>query len=221
MKKIAAYMRVGNKEQLELTEEQQIEAMKRIADNMQGTVTPRTRPIPTPEELKATACEVVTLPKKKAWLYMRSSVGIPDTERNARMNILRAQAEHRGYEVVGETTVIGASYKSSPAIDNLINNEFKRDGVDVLFMRGIRDMSFQIAESIEIYDKLTDKGYELRTADGSDAVFNGETEHGMKWRKIFEQMSAGQRAEETEQTNPSEDQDESEAPTMSMGGGMQ
>ena len=54
MKKVAAYMRVGNKEQLELTEQQQIEAMQRIADKMQGTVTPRTRPIPTPEELKAT-----------------------------------------------------------------------------------------------------------------------------------------------------------------------
>ena len=49
MKKIATYMRVGNKEQLELTEEQQIEAMKRIADNMQGTVTPRTRDIPAHE----------------------------------------------------------------------------------------------------------------------------------------------------------------------------
>ena len=52
MKKVGIYMRVGNKEQLELTEQEQIEAMQRIADNMQGTVTPRTRAIPTPEELK-------------------------------------------------------------------------------------------------------------------------------------------------------------------------
>ena len=65
MKKITAYMRVGNKEQLELTEQQQIEAMQRIADKMQGTVTPRTRPIPTPEELKAEGCEVVTLPDEE------------------------------------------------------------------------------------------------------------------------------------------------------------
>ena len=201
MKNVAVYMRVGNKEQIDTRGQE--------------------RKIPTPEELEAEGYEIVTLPKKKAWLYMRSSVGIPDTERNARMNILRAQAEHRGYEVVGETTVIGASYNSSPAIDNLLNNEFKREGVDVLFMRGIRDMSFQIAESIEIYDKVTDKGYELRTADGSDAVFNGETEHGTKWRKIFEQMSAGQRAEEAEQTKSDEDQDVYEAPTMSMGGEMQ
>ena len=201
MKNVAVYMRVGNKQQNDTTGQE--------------------RKIPTPEELEAEGYEIVTLPKKKAWLYMRSSVGIPDTERNARMNILRAQAEHRGYEVVGETTVIGASYNSSPAIDNLLNNEFKREGVDVLFMRGIRDMSFQIAESIEIYDKVTDKGYELRTADGSDAVFTAETEHGMKWRKIFEQMSAGQRAEEAEQTESDEDQDVYEAPTMSMGGEMQ
>ena len=201
MKNVAVYMRVGNKEQIDTRGQE--------------------RKIPTPEELEAEGYEIVTLPKKKAWLYMRSSVGIPDTERNARMNILRAQAEHRGYEVVGETTVIGASYNSSPAIDKLLNNEFKREGVDVLFMRGIRDMSFQIAESIEIYDKVTDKGYELRTADGSDAVFTAETEHGMKWRKIFEQMSAGQRAEEAEQTESDEDQDVYEAPTMSMGGEMQ
>ena len=201
MKNVAVYMRVGNKEQIDTRGQE--------------------RKIPTPEELEAEGYEIVTLPKKKAWLYMRSSVGIPDTERNARMNILRAQAEHRGYEVVGETTVIGASYNSSPAIDNLLNNEFKREGVDVLFMRGIRDMSFQIAESIEIYDKVTDKGYELRTADGSDAVFTAETEHGMKWRKIFEQMSAGQRAEEAEQTESDEDQDVYETPTMSMGGEMQ
>ena len=61
MKKVGVYMRVGNKEQLELTEEQKIEAMQRIADNMQGTVTPRKRAIPTPEELKAEGYEVVTL----------------------------------------------------------------------------------------------------------------------------------------------------------------
>ena len=61
MKKVGVYMRVGNKEQLELTEQQQIEAMQRIADNMQGTVTPRKRAISTPEELKAEGYDVVTL----------------------------------------------------------------------------------------------------------------------------------------------------------------
>lgn len=65
MKKVAAYMRVGNKEQLGLTEQQQIEAIQRIADKMQGTVSPRTRAIPTPEELKAEGCEVVTLPREE------------------------------------------------------------------------------------------------------------------------------------------------------------
>ena len=65
MKKVGIYMRVGNKAQLELTEEQQIEAMQRIADNMQGTVTPRKRAIPTPEELKAEGYEVVNLPDEE------------------------------------------------------------------------------------------------------------------------------------------------------------
>ena len=65
MKKVAAYMRVGNKEQLELTEQQQTEAIQRIADKMQGTVTPRKRTIPTPEELNADGYEVVTLPDEE------------------------------------------------------------------------------------------------------------------------------------------------------------
>ena len=65
MKKVAAYMRVGNKEQLELTEQQQKEAMEKVAQEMHCTLMPPRKPIPTPEELKATGCEVVTLPDEE------------------------------------------------------------------------------------------------------------------------------------------------------------
>lgn len=61
MKKIAIYMRVGNKEQLELTEQQQKEAMEKVAQEMHCTLMPRSKPIPTPEELEAEGYEVVTL----------------------------------------------------------------------------------------------------------------------------------------------------------------
>ena len=69
MKKVAAYMRVGNKEQIDTRGQE--------------------HKIPTHEELKATGCEVVTLPKKKAWLFMRSSVGIPKVERQSTLNSLK------------------------------------------------------------------------------------------------------------------------------------
>jgi len=62
MKKVAAYMRVGNKEQLELTEQQQKEAMEKVAQEMHCTLMPPRKPIPTPDELAAEGYEVVTLP---------------------------------------------------------------------------------------------------------------------------------------------------------------
>ena len=62
MKKVAAYMRVGNKEQLELTEQQQKEAMEKVAQEMHYTMMPPKNPIPTPEELESEGYEVVTLP---------------------------------------------------------------------------------------------------------------------------------------------------------------
>ena len=57
--KTAIYMRVGNKEQLN-------------SPNQENR-------IPTPEELAADGYEVLTLPKKKAWLYIRHSVPMNDT----------------------------------------------------------------------------------------------------------------------------------------------
>ena len=64
MKKIAIYMRVVNKEQLEPTEQQQKEAMEKVAQEMHCTLTPRSKPIPTPEELEGEGYEVVTLPSE-------------------------------------------------------------------------------------------------------------------------------------------------------------
>ena len=64
MKKVAAYMRVGNKEQLELTEQQQKEGMEKVAQKMHCTLMPPRKPIPTPDELAAEGYEVVTLPNE-------------------------------------------------------------------------------------------------------------------------------------------------------------
>ena len=64
MKKTAIYMRVGNKEQLEPTEQQQKEAMEKVAQETQCTLMPRSKPIPTPEELEVEGYEVITLPSE-------------------------------------------------------------------------------------------------------------------------------------------------------------
>ena len=212
MKKVGVYMRVGNKEQLELTEEQKIEAMQRIADNMQGTVTPRKRAIPTPEELKAKGYDVVTLPKKKAWLFLRSSVGIPNVERQSTLNSLKNAAHERGYEIVGETVVVGTSDKSKQTIESLLNGKMKESGAELLFMRGTRDISFKFGEVSEVYDMIMSAGYTMDTVDGSIEMMEGKTENGMNVRDIIKSITD---TATEEQPDPSED----EAPTQTIGGG--
>ena len=212
MKKVGIYMRVGNKEQLELTEQEQIEAMQRIADNMQGTVTPRKRAIPTPEELKAEGYDVVTLPKKKAWLFLRSSVGIPNVERQSTLNSLKNAAHERGYEIVGETVVVGTSDKSKQTIESLLNGKMKESGAELLFMRGTRDISFKFGEVSEVYDMIMSAGYTMDTVDGSIEMMEGKTENGMNVRDIIKSITD---TATEEQPDPSED----EAPTQKIGGG--
>lgn len=223
--KVMRYMRVNSKEQIEptLTKEEQAERYREIAQASGFTLSPPHSDSQKAKFDKAVAegATPVTLPKKKAWLYMRSSVGIPDGERNTRLEILRAQAEHRGYEVVGETVVIGKSEKTKAAIESLLAGELASKGADTVFMRGIRDISFSFIEADEVYDMIRKGGFEVATADGSVQAFEGETEHGMKWRSIFLKMAQGQIAEQTEPSVDEQDEGEDEAPTQTMGGGMQ
>lgn len=217
MKKVAAYMRVGNKEQLELTEQQQKEAMEKVAQEMHCTLMPPRKPIPTPDELAAEGYEVVTLPKKKAWLFLRSSVGIPNVERQSTLNSLKNAAHERGYEIIGETVVVGTSDKSKQAIESLVNGEMKDAGADLLFMRGTRDISFKFGEVSEVYDMITSAGYVVDTVDGSIQMMEGKTENGMNVRDIIKSLTDTTTEEKPEQTEPSED----ESPTQTIGGGIQ
>ena len=215
MKKVAAYMRVGNKEQLELTEQQQKEAMEKVAQEMHCTLMPPRKPIPTPDELAAEGYEVVTLPKKKAWLFLRSSVGIPNVERQSTLNSLKNAAHERGYEIIGETVVVGTSDKSKQAIESLVNGEMKDAGADLLFMRGTRDISFKFGEVSEVYDMITSAGYVVDTVDGSIQMMEGKTENGLNVRDIIKSLTDTTTEEQPEQTEPSED----ESPTQTIEGG--
>ena len=197
MKNVAVYMRVGNKEQIDTRGQE--------------------RKIPTPEELEAEGYEIVTLPKKKAWLFMRSSVGIPKVERQSTLNSLKNAAHERGYEIVGETVVVGTSDKSKQAIESLVNGEMKDAGADLLFMRGTRDISFKFGEVSEVYDMITSAGYVVDTVDGSIQMMEGKTENGMNVRDIIKSLTDTTTEEQPEQTEPSED----ESPTQTIGGGIQ
>ena len=192
MKNVAVYMRVGNKEQIDTRGQE--------------------RKIPTPEELEAEGYEIVTLPKKKAWLFLRSSVGIPNVERQSTLNSLKNAAHERGYEIVGETVVVGTSDKSKQTIESLLNGKMKESGAELLFMRGTRDISFKFREVSEVYDMIMSAGYTMDTVDGSIEMMEGKTENGMNVRDIIKSITD---TATEEQPDPSED----EAPTQKIGGG--
>ena len=50
---------------MELTEQQQKEAMEKVAQEMHCTLMPPRKPIPTPDELADEGYEVVTLPEEE------------------------------------------------------------------------------------------------------------------------------------------------------------
>ncbi len=65
MKKVGVYMRVGNKEQLEPTEQHQKDSMGKVTQEMPCTLMSPRKQIPTPEKLKFEGYDVVIRPKKK------------------------------------------------------------------------------------------------------------------------------------------------------------
>lgn len=65
MSKNAVYCRVGNCEQVELTKEEQLEAIQGMAEKSNYIAIPNTKPIPSYQELKDMGYEVITLENDK------------------------------------------------------------------------------------------------------------------------------------------------------------
>ncbi len=143
---------------------------------------------------------------------MRSSVGIPKVELQSTLNCLKNEAYEREYKLVGETVVVGTSDKAKQTIEHLLNGEMKDAGADLLFMRGMRDISFRFIEVSEVYDMITSAGYMVDTVDGSIQMMDGKTENGMNVRDIIKSIT---NTPTEEQPNLSED----ETPTQTIGGG--
>ena len=137
---------------------------------------------------------------------------IPNVERQSTLNSLKNAAHERGYEIVGETVVVGTSDKSKQTIESLLNGKMKESGAELLFMRGTRDISFKFGEVSEVYDMIMSAGYTMDTVDGSIEMMEGKTENGMNVRDIIKSITD---AATEEQPDPSED----EAPTQTIGGG--
>ena len=153
--KIVTYMRVGNKNQL--------------------TPTGQENRIPTPEELAADGHNVITLPEKKAWLYIRHSVPISDMLQAKAIAELDAFAKEMGYEVIGKTVLIGSQQESIEELTRFVNTEPPAQGADAILIQNSTAISRKYDEVKEIFDAISDKGVKLLFRDGGDEMFDDET----------------------------------------------
>ena len=152
--KTAIYMRVRNKEQLKSTGQE--------------------NRIPTPEELAAEGYEVLTLPKKKAWLYIRHSVPMSETLQTKAIADLESFAKEMGYEVIGSTVLIGSQQESIAELTRFVNTESPAQGADAIIIQNSTAISRKYDEVKDIYDTISDKGVALHFRDGGEELFEDE-----------------------------------------------
>ncbi len=165
--KVAIYARFGNKVEPILTEEEQRETMQRLAEET-PQIEPRTEPIPSPEEHKAKGSEVITLPKKKAWLLFLAPVKLYKESEIIKTDFLKRFVEEQGYEVVGESEVSRKGKEVEETIERLLESEPPVNGADVLYIKGMKLITLDgYKKCLELYDKVTAKGIEFLSADGS------------------------------------------------------
>ena len=165
--KVAIYARIGNKVEPKFTEEEQREAMQGLAEESHY-IQPRTEPIPSPEELKSQGYEVMALPKKKAWLLHLSHVKLYEEANVIKTDRLKGFVEAQGYEVIGESEVSRRGEAVEETIERLLKSEPPVNGADVLYIKGMKLITLDgYKKGLELYDKVTAKGIEFLSADGS------------------------------------------------------
>lgn len=153
--KTAIYMRIGNKDQL--------------------TPKDQENSIPTLEELVAEGHNVVTLPDKKAWLYIRHSVPMSDTLQAKAIAELDAFAKEMGYGVIGKTVLIGSQQESIEELTRFVSTEPPAQGADAILIQNSTAISRQYDEVKEIYDAISDRGVKLLFRDGGEEMFEDES----------------------------------------------
>lgn len=195
---VAVYMRVGNREQFEsnLTEAEQIEKFKEIAKEKGHIYSEKS--------------------KEKAWLFIRSK-GLMDEETvQLKEALLKCVAEQEGYEIVGKTVIVGDDRQGRAAIYDLLSNETFVNKVDVLIIKNASIIDYEYKDGMELYDALQAKGIKLKTADGSDRIYDKAWQLGRVYRSFLGGDKSESESHENEQAE-SEEQNESLVPKM--GGG--
>lgn len=160
MSKVAIYIRFGRKENLSLDEQ------KSIAEKIPGVLA-RDEPFPSIDELKGKGYEVVTLPKKKAWLAIWSSIPMGQERREAKERFLRIAAEGDGYEVIGVTEMIGDGDAVDEKIKELLEKEPTANGADVIYFKQLRMLAQNgYMNAVNLYNQAMSKGVKIVTVDG-------------------------------------------------------
>ena len=183
--KVAMYARFGNKVESKLTEQEQKEAMQRIAEEMHH-IQPRSEPMPSLEELKAKEGEVMTLPKKKAWIFIRYSVPIQDEMRERLSKDSRKIAEEHGYDVKGETVFIGSLPQAIDELKGFMKMNPPMYGADAVVLP-VEDKILRVYDQAkELYDEMKSKGIVLLLGDHWEEVFDPTTSTALSRKTAYE-----------------------------------
>ena len=124
--------------------------------------------------------------KKKAWLLILSPVKMHKESEVVKTDHLRRFAEEQGYEVIGQSEVSRRGKGVEEIIKKLLDAEPPVNGADVLYIKGIRLLTFDgYKKAMELYDKVTAKGIEFLSADGSLQMINDNYDF---YNKAFREM---------------------------------
>ena len=124
--------------------------------------------------------------KKKAWLLILSPVKMHKESEVVKTDHLRRFAEEQGYEVIGQSEVSRRGKGVEEIIEKLLDAEPPVNGADVLYIKGIRLLTFDgYKKAMELYDKVTAKGIEFLSADGSLQMINDNYDF---YNKAFREM---------------------------------
>lgn len=163
MIRVAMYARFGGKEQSELPNGRKQVLMQKIAEET-GHIQP----------------------KKKAWLLVLSPVKMYKESEVVKTDHLRRFAEEQGYEVIGQSEVSRRGKDVEETIIKLLDAEPPVNGADVLYIKGMRFLTFDgYKKSMELYDKVTAKGVQFLSADGSLQMIKDNYDF---YSKVFREM---------------------------------
>lgn len=108
------------------------------------------------------------LAKKKAWLLLLAPVKLYRDAVIIKTGMLKRFVEMQGYEVIGETEVSRRGKAVEKTIEKLLKTEPPVNGADVLYIKGMKLITLDgYKKALELYDKVTAKGIEFLSADGS------------------------------------------------------